>query len=78
MSLFLTLYIIGAIISFVLMFGWTFAYFQGEWPRIAAINKNSDYWSSFYLSILCSIIWPIGFFMILDNVLWAKHGWRVK
>lgn len=78
MSLLVGLYVIGAVLTFGLSFGWVFAYWQTEFPNAAEKNKNSDYWSAFRFATFAAILFPVGPFIILDLTGCAKDGWRIK
>lgn len=79
MNIFLIVYGVGVLVSWVLMAGWLFAYFQGEFPLIAKNDYTEDLVFSVFISFLPALIWPIMepimYFYLTDK---AKHGWRLR
>jgi len=78
MNIFLIVYGIGALVSWVLMAGWSFAYWQGEFPLIAKRNYKEYLVFSVYISFLLAFIWPITEPIMYFSITYkAKHGWRL-
>jgi len=78
MNIFLIVYGVGALVSWVLMAGWSFAYFQGEFQPIAKNNYTEDLVFSVFVSFSCAFYWPIMepiMYFITEK---AKHGWRLR
>jgi len=78
MNIFLIVYGVGALVSWVLMAGWSFAYFQGEFQSIAKNDYTEDLVFSVFVSFSYAFAWPI-----MEPILYfitekAKHGWRLR
>jgi hypothetical protein len=68
----LIVYLLGAVMSWFLISGWTFAYFENNFPN--EVRKHSGFAASW--SVLASVAWP--FFLPATYCLtgYAEHGWR--
>jgi len=55
MNIFLIVYGVGALVSWVLMAGWSFAYFQGEFQSIAKNDYTEDLVFSVFVSFMLSL-----------------------
>lgn len=78
MTIFLIVYGIGALVSWVLMAGWSFAYWQGEFPLIAKNDYTEDLVFSVFTSFISALIWPVAEPMMFVFMEMAKYGWRLR
>lgn len=70
-----TLIVVACIwlVSFVILRGLTFAFFQREFPLISEANYRQDKFLTFFL---CALVGPVNFILlpIALGKFW-KHGW---
>jgi purine-cytosine permease-like protein len=69
------IYILGALISFFLAAGWTFADFQREFPSIADERARSDAGFSVVIGLLTAAFWPLCLPVLCLITGLATHGW---
>ena len=72
----ISVYTLGALVSYALLVGWEFAYFQGRFSTIADMQRSDDAWFAYLHSLLGALLWPVclplGYFGMYDR---AVYGW---
>jgi hypothetical protein len=69
---FLITYLLGAVLSWFLISGWTYAY----WPReMFSSPREQSAFSSGYASVM-SIVWPAGLPITWFLTAYSERGWK--
>lgn len=74
-------YAVGAVVSWVCMVGWGYAYFQRAFPLIAKLKEQTDWRDACKFASVVCVFWPVmlplAYFGWVER---ARYGWlwRVK
>ena len=77
MKTLLTVYLILSVLSYPILAGWAFAYFQGKYSLIAVESKFSNAMFAYLWSVCGAAVWPaflpIVYFAFTER---ARYGWQ--
>lgn len=71
MNIFLIFYIISVIVTFVFVWGWSFAYWENKFP-----NHKGNFFIALFFSVLLAFESLLGFGLTLFLTDFAKFGWQ--
>ena len=72
------LYFLCGLLSWYFMYGFEFAYWQGEYPMLADQDYKKDLSFSAAHSLIAALIWPVGWCYIFVMFVAAGHGFKLK
>lgn len=75
MTVFIIIYLVGALLSSILTTGWRYAYFQREFGAIAKEQRNSDSIGAISWGICNGMLSWVGIALTFGLSKFAKHGW---